>query len=116
MSLATCRECEAFIDTDADPAACVDDDFVCESCRDVFDESLYQQVRELNIAINELTSKNKKLIEALKVATCGCANALTLFAGREVADENELFVYKKCWEGVEVSKKLGGYECWNNYL
>jgi hypothetical protein len=28
VSLATCRECEEFIDTDADPAACIDDDFV----------------------------------------------------------------------------------------
>lgn len=64
MSLASCRECEAFIDTDTDPAACVDDDFVCESCRE--DEAIDLYVHETAEfqakLINELRDKNARLL------------------------------------------------------
>ena len=33
MSMAICSYCGGFVDTDADPAACIDDRFFCESCR-----------------------------------------------------------------------------------
>ena len=43
MSLVTCDRCEAFIDTDSFPEACVDPDvsgydFLCQSCQDDYCE------------------------------------------------------------------------------
>ena len=68
MSLATCNSCEAFIDTDEDPDCCVGIHFICESCRDAMDESIYQQVKERNALINKQTSENpeyKEIFEAI---------------------------------------------------
>lgn len=61
MSLATCRECESFIDTDADPSSCIDEDFVCESCRedDAIDDYIHQ-------TINALRTQNAALVRALR--------------------------------------------------
>lgn len=65
MSLATCRECEELIDTDEDPNACVDDDFVCESCRE--DEAIALYIHETDEyksnLINELRAENQLMRE-----------------------------------------------------
>jgi hypothetical protein len=33
MSMANCLYCHWYIDTDEDPASCVEDEFICENCR-----------------------------------------------------------------------------------
>lgn len=60
MSLTTCDECEAFIDTDSDPDACVNDGFLCESCREdvAIDDHMHQ-------TINTLRVQNAALIRAV---------------------------------------------------
>jgi len=61
MSLTHCDECEEIIDTDADPDACVDEGFLCESCREdlAIDDHMHQ-------TINALRFQNAALIRALK--------------------------------------------------
>lgn len=40
MSMAICAGCNRFIDTDDDPASCVDNGFYCEPCRDRLEAEL----------------------------------------------------------------------------
>lgn len=34
MSMAICSSCDGYVDTDEDPAACAEDKFLCEICRE----------------------------------------------------------------------------------
>ena len=68
MSLATCKECEAFINTDEDHEACVDDDFICESCREdeAIDLYLHETAEYQCKLINELRKQNEFYKTALE--------------------------------------------------
>lgn len=60
MSIATCDECECFINTDSDLDSCVKDGFLCETCRedDAISMYIYETDKYKNNLINELRTQN----------------------------------------------------------
>lgn len=53
MSLASCRLCGAFVDTDADPDACVGIHFLCEVCRQDWEEQVCELI-QLGVSMKEI--------------------------------------------------------------
>jgi len=66
MSLATCRECEAFIDTDEEEFAVVDDDFVCEMCVEEGKITLKEALNQLKALQDKLEKRRLQTREADK--------------------------------------------------
>jgi len=66
MSLANCKECEAYIDTDADPDACTRDGFFCEVCREAEKITLEEALNQLKVLQDKLEKRRLQTREADK--------------------------------------------------